>query len=288
MPRALPPNPSLEQLKHQAKDLLKASRDLNLQALLRIEQYLPNRSGVATLADTQLVIAREYGFTSWPKLKRQIQALVAQQALTVEQPRMALRRESPQRLRIKQLAAQIIELAEQRAIEQLLRCLWIPSYDIKALRPYLVEIGAYTLLVDALLSAVDNPNPRVRFGVAQAMDHFADERCAAPLHLLLSDPVPRVRWAALHSLSCEACKLAPIATNDDLVELVIELALNDPSIRVRRVAAYTLGGDCYDPRAVAVIEQLLARETDEAILRSARWALRHQEGLAAGKEDSSV
>ena len=44
MPRALPPNPSLEQLRRQAKDLLKASRELNLQALLRIEQYLPNRA----------------------------------------------------------------------------------------------------------------------------------------------------------------------------------------------------------------------------------------------------
>ncbi|MEP7190079.1 MAG: ankyrin repeat domain-containing protein, partial [Roseiflexaceae bacterium] len=83
MSRALPPNPSLEQLKHQAKDLLRASRDLDLQALLRIEHYLPNRSGAATLADTQLVIAREYGFASWPKLKRHIEELMARQVLTV-------------------------------------------------------------------------------------------------------------------------------------------------------------------------------------------------------------
>ena len=83
MPRALPPNPSLEQLRRQAKDLLKASRELNLQALLRIEQYLPNRSGVAILADAQLVIAREYGFASWPKLKRHVEALAAQPALVV-------------------------------------------------------------------------------------------------------------------------------------------------------------------------------------------------------------
>src|SRR4051794_37431181 len=98
MPRALPPNPSLEQLKHQAKDLLKAARDRDLQALLRIEQFLPNRSGAATLADAQLVIAREYGFASWPKLKRQTEALVAQQAQAVEQPSVAPRRESTYRL----------------------------------------------------------------------------------------------------------------------------------------------------------------------------------------------
>jgi HEAT repeat protein len=120
------------------------------------------------------------------------------------------------------------------------------------------------------------------------MDHFADARCAAPLRAMLSDAVPRVRWAALHSLSCEACKLAPIAQNDDLVELVIALALHDPSIRVRCVATYTLGAGCYDARAVAALEQLLASETEQAILRGARWALSQQQRLAAQAGASSV
>jgi HEAT repeat protein len=282
VPRALPPNPSLEQLKHQAKDLLNASRDLDLQALLRIEQYLPNRSGVATLADTQLVIAREYGFASWPRLKRQIEALVAQQPVTLPQAPVVPHRESPYKQRIRQLADRILESAASGAIRQVLEYLVIPARDILALREYLVESGGYTRLVDALLAGVDHPHPRVRFLVAQALDHFADARCAAPLHAMLRDAVPRVRWAALHSLSCEACKLAPIAQNDDLVELVIALALHDPSIRVRRAATYTLGGGCYDPRAVAALEQLLEHEADAATLRGARWALGQQQRLAAG------
>jgi len=282
MPRALPPNPSLEQLKHQAKDLLKASRDLNLQALLRIEQYLPNRAAAATLADTQLVIAREFGFASWPKLKRHVESLVAQQALSAEQSLVMPRRESAYKQRIRQLADRILEAAASGAIRQVLEYLIIPARDILVLRDYLVASGGYTQLVDALLANVDHPHPRTRFLVAQAMDHFADERCAAPLRAMLSDAVPRVRWAALHSLSCEACKLAPIAQNDDLVELVIALALHDPSIRVRCVATYTLGGDCHDPRAVAALEQLLAHATDESIRRGARWALSQQLRLAAG------
>jgi HEAT repeat protein len=166
-----------------------------------------------------------------------------------------------------------------------LEYLIIPGRDILALRAYLVERGDYTRLVDLLLANVDHPHPRTRFLVAQAMDHFADARCAAPLYAMLSDTVPRVRWAALHSLSCEACKLAPITQNDDLVELVIGLALHDSSIRVRRVAAYTLGGDCHDSRAVAALEQLLAHENDAMILRGARWALSQQRRLAAGAED---
>src|SRR5205085_6006029 len=103
MPRALPPNPSLEQLKRQAKELLKASRDLNLQALLRIEQYLPNRAAAAVLTDAQLVIAREYGFASWPKLKRHVEALVAHQVLLAP-PSIILHRESAYKQRIRQLA----------------------------------------------------------------------------------------------------------------------------------------------------------------------------------------
>jgi hypothetical protein len=279
MSRALPPNPSLEQLKHQAKDLLRDSRDLNLQALLRIEQYLPNRSGAARLADTQLVIAREYGFASWPKLKRYVEMQAAQPVVAVAQASVAPRRESPYKQRIRQLADRILESAAIGDIRQVLEYLVIPGRDILALREHLVERGDYTRLVDVLLANVDHPHPRTRFLVAQAMDHFADARCAAPLRAMLGDPVPRVRWAALHSLSCEACKLAPIAQNDDLVELVIGLALHDPSIRVRCVATYTLGGDCYDARAVAALEQLLAHATDAPILRGARWALAQQQQL---------
>jgi HEAT repeat protein len=283
MPRTLPPDPNLDQLKNQAKDLLKACRAGDPQALLRIERWLPNCSVQARLADAQLVVAREYGFTSWPRLKLYITALPARRASVevAESTREAALTDTPRQARIAQLAAKIVELARNKAIEQVLACMVIPSRDLMALRAELVQSGGYTLLVDALLQGLEHLSPRVRFDAAQAMDHFADARCAAPLRRCLSDPVPRVRWAALHSLSCEACKLAPIAAGQELVELVIERALADESIRVRRVAAYTLGGSCYDQRAVAALRTLLARETDTALLRNARWALGHQERLAA-------
>jgi HEAT repeat protein len=278
MPRTLPPNPSLDQLKRQAKELLKASRERDLQALLRIEQQLPNRAAAATLADAQLTIAREYGFASWPRLKRQVEMLAAQRGA---EQHAAPKRETPYKLRIRQLADRIVEQAARGAIGEVLAALVIPARDGLALRERLVESGGYAQLVDVLLANVGHPQPRVRFLVAQAMDHFADVRCATPLRAMLGDAVPRVRWAALHSLSCEACKLAPIVQNSDLVEQVIALALYDPSVRVRRVAAYTLGGPCYDPRAVAALEQLLAHATDPAILRGARQALAQQQRLAA-------
>ncbi len=105
------------------------------------------------------------------------------------------------------------------------------------------------------------------------MDHFADSRCAGPLRRLLHDPVPRVRWAALHSLTCEACKLEPLPATDDLVASLIDLAQHDPRIKVRRVATYELGNACRDERARAALAAILAQEPDRTIRRHAQTAL---------------
>jgi hypothetical protein len=74
--RNLPPRPSLVQLRHAAKDLLKAVRSGDSEAVSRLRQARPSvRHGEASLADAQLVLAREYGFSSWPKLKAQVDGL---------------------------------------------------------------------------------------------------------------------------------------------------------------------------------------------------------------------
>src|SRR5687767_8301725 len=56
---------NLEQLRKQAKDLLRDYRS-GAQAA---RQRLVARSGPVKLADAQLVVAREHGFPSWPKLR---------------------------------------------------------------------------------------------------------------------------------------------------------------------------------------------------------------------------
>jgi hypothetical protein len=82
--KSLPPSPNLEHLKYQAKDLLNAHKSSDPEAHYRIRKLHPKFSGNTaaqiqgakmSLADAQLVIAREYGFESWPKLKRHIEAL---------------------------------------------------------------------------------------------------------------------------------------------------------------------------------------------------------------------
>lgn len=83
---------NLEQQKNRAKDLLEAAKAQDTAALARMAQVRPNgRDALAPhdlkLADAQLVIARELGFPSWPKLKAHIAVMDRErQAIRTKQP----------------------------------------------------------------------------------------------------------------------------------------------------------------------------------------------------------
>jgi hypothetical protein len=68
--RHFPVHPNLEQLRHQAKDLLDAFRSGDANALADFRAYHPRRvaPSAARLADAQLVLARSYRLPSWPRL----------------------------------------------------------------------------------------------------------------------------------------------------------------------------------------------------------------------------
>ncbi len=62
------PGSNLENLKKQAKSLLKSVRDNDRAALERVAPYVKDRANFK-LNDAQLVIARELGYASWARLK---------------------------------------------------------------------------------------------------------------------------------------------------------------------------------------------------------------------------
>jgi hypothetical protein len=70
--RRLPVRPNLEQLKHQAKDLLRAVHARDAEAVRELRAHHPQGSTIdpasAKLADAQLALARAYGASSWPRL----------------------------------------------------------------------------------------------------------------------------------------------------------------------------------------------------------------------------
>lgn len=68
--RHFPVRPNLEQLRHQAKDLLRSIGRNDPEALADLRAFHPTPPEPASvrLADAQLVLARSYGLPSWPRL----------------------------------------------------------------------------------------------------------------------------------------------------------------------------------------------------------------------------
>ena len=68
--RHLPVRPDLTQLKHQAKDLLRAIKRGDADALAELRERIPGHADPSTarLSDAQLALARSYGVASWPRL----------------------------------------------------------------------------------------------------------------------------------------------------------------------------------------------------------------------------
>ena len=75
--RAWPRQPHLGQLKNQAKDLLRSWRagDPATVAEVESQERTPASPAAFALVDAQRVLARSYGFASWPKLKRYVETL---------------------------------------------------------------------------------------------------------------------------------------------------------------------------------------------------------------------
>lgn len=72
--QSLPRDPSLENLKKQAKTLHKNVAGGDADALRLAEEFFPGGvTGGFGLTDAQLVIARQYGFASWAKLKERVE-----------------------------------------------------------------------------------------------------------------------------------------------------------------------------------------------------------------------
>jgi|HubBroStandDraft_1064217.scaffolds.fasta_scaffold79437_1 hypothetical protein len=84
MQKPLPARPSLEQLKKQAKELVKSHRAQDASTLALIREFLPSLAGKTdeeivlypfALHDAQSVMARQYGFLSWNQLRDHVEKL---------------------------------------------------------------------------------------------------------------------------------------------------------------------------------------------------------------------
>ncbi len=248
--RLLPMYPSVEFLRKQARRLLRRVQDGDEKALARARASRPAWQTGAPFAlhDAQWTLAREYGFESWAKLVRHVDGL--------NQWQQNVASFSP---------AELVELLAKRddirsgwyVRKRLFDLLGGEGHRqrVRARREGRPARPADEATRAAVLAGMSHPNPRIRAGCAELMDHTADDASVPALRELLRDPSPRVRRLALHSLVCQVCKPEPIEY--DPVPEVTALYRSDPSERVRREALGALARQEPDVRVVPILEEVL-------------------------------
>lgn len=231
---------NLEQLRKQARELLREMLRGAPEALSRWDAQFPKRPSTVRLAHAQTVIARENGYPSWPKLKI---------GFVERQPLRFRRRKGPKKMPGRQFLEELYSytlllVARGDTLELAFRPSPSGQYGKTiawALRALLVERGTLEGVVELALRGIQHPNAKVRYDCAHALDWLGDDRCVSALLELLRDPVPRVRWIALHSLRCDECKLQPLQPRPELKRIALELASHDPNRRVRHAAREIAG-----------------------------------------------
>jgi hypothetical protein len=132
--------------------------------------------------------------------------------------------------------------------------------------------------IEALLAGMTHSNPRVRRACAGFMDHNGGDFCITPLtERLLTDPVPKVRREAVHSLGCDRCKESPLAM--DAVPLLLKVAQTDPNTWVRMEAIAALHQQPRDERVVAPLRAMLERAPDRKMRDTLHGALKHHDPI---------
>lgn len=266
MPAVLPDHPNADAFKRRAKKLLAAARRGEPEARERILSRFPGlEPGDMKLAQAQTALAREHGFPSFTA------ALAAMPRTRPRHPKPRTAKERAEDAR--RLAARWFDIAEAGDIASLAVAMQVAKRRLDAARAVMKEDAArYRGFVAALLTGLDHPVARLRFECAHALDSFGDVSCVPALAKLMDDPVPKVRWMAMHALTCHACSEETCVDDPELHRRIAQHALADESIQVRRHAAYALG-QTRTPFAAEVLSGMLGKESDPALLRAVRWAL---------------
>ena len=136
--------------------------------------------------------------------------------------------------------------------------------------------GAGTDAIPAVRASMSHSDWRIRRGCAAVLGYVDDAESLRRLALLTRDPKKKVRKMAVLSLGLGHLLRKNGATPIDAVPHLAHSALNDPSVRVRRVAVSALLLQPPARRIVRLLRKILATENDVKALRVAEWGLRHQ------------
>jgi ankyrin repeat protein len=254
--RSLPPRPDLAQQKSQAKELLESFNAGVAESRARVRAVLPDKAHI-TLADAQFVLAREYGFVNWSKLKQQIEARLETTLSPEERMHHAFERRDARAVR---------RLFENHA--ELRGRIDEPAFSFNS--PAIVAYANDLAMVDVLLDFGADPNRR-------------SDWWAGGFHALYSATGAAAERLIAAGATPDACAAAHL----DRPELLARLIGEDPARVSER------GGDGQTPlhfaRSRTVIDMLLAAGADidardvDHRSTAAEWMLDRRKG--AGRYD---
>jgi ankyrin repeat protein len=227
--RTLPARADLEQQKKQAKELLTTYKRGDRDAHARVRAELPDKQEIS-LADTQFVLAREYGFASWRALREHIETLTVAALPPLEQMKRSVRQKDAASLR--QLLRRSREA--RAAVNE-------PIFDFNS--PALVAVGDAPDVVDVLLEFGADPNRKTSWWAGGFHPLYGASDAVAE-RLLAAGAVP------------DACAAAHLGR----IDLLARMLADDPS------RVHERGGDGQMPlhfaRSRAVVDLLLDAGAD--------------------------
>jgi ankyrin repeat protein len=254
--RSLPPHPDLPQQKKLAKELLQSFTVGDTEARARVRAALPDKPRI-TLADTQFVLAREYGFANWAALKRHIEEEVKDTRSPLERMHAAFARRD---------ATGVRRLLEEHP--EFRARINDPLFAFDS--PAIVAFAGDAAMVEVLLDLGADPNRR-------------SDWWAGGFHALHSASGAAADRLIAAGATIDACAAAHL----DRPELLARMLAEDP----QRV--HERGGDGQTPlhfaRSREVVDLLLAAGADidardvDHRSTAAEWMLAGEKG--AGRYD---
>ncbi|MFL5594562.1 MAG: ankyrin repeat domain-containing protein, partial [Gemmatimonadaceae bacterium] len=254
--RSLPSRADLAQQKKQAKELLRSFESGDPESNARVRAVLPDKKKIS-LADAQLVLAREYGFTNWAELKHHIESPTQPGISPIERMHQAFARRD----------ANAVRMLFQ-ANPEMRKRINDPMFAFDS--PAIVAFAKDPAMVDVLLEFGADPNRRSDWWAGGFHALYSATGAAAD-KLIAAGAIP------------DACAAAHLDRRDLLAEM----------ISTDRARVHERGGDGQTPlhfaTSRAVVDMLLAAGADidardvDHHSTAAEWMLDQKRG--AGRFD---
>jgi hypothetical protein len=134
-------------------------------------------------------------------------------------------------------------------------------------------MAAGALATSALVEGLRHPEPAVRIGCCQVLDHHLDEAALPALIENLHHENEMVRAWAMHALACDRCKEGSCRPGEDQVlPIATQMLLTDESRRVRQMAAGLLGPSVHRrPDVLRALAHAHAHDPHPVVRKIAGW-----------------